>query len=255
MGATRVFATDRSDLCDDDDEGGGGDEGGVAGLLQMSARARVAETGLRASGVDARCATYSSLDWDEHGIRHQGGGGGGVRGGGGGRDNCGESTWQRVYGLALPSEPCDVVMGSDVFYSSENFDDIFTIIASVFVSNPSAIFITTYKDRSSKRSLIPYLDVYGMTADYIPLESFLNAAHLSVGDSYCCSIVGTIGSGSGSGCTNYTAVNDSKDFSGKMNSTGPNNSISRDDSTIRNELGLQHFNGVYCLIIKLLIDT
>ncbi len=143
-----------------------------------------------------------------------------------------------MYGVQLPPVPCDIVIGSDIFYSSENFDDIFTIIAAVFISNPNAVFITTYKERSSKRSLIPYLDLYCMTAEYIPLESFLHDAHLSIDRSYAAYSVNNISK-------------DPEDSSSQSSGTGKNEEAYDDD---RNNIELRHFSGIFCLKIKLRPD-
>ena len=42
---------------------------------------------------------------------------------------------------------CDVGLGSDIFYSPEDFDDIIAIIASLCIANPAMVFLTTYQMR------------------------------------------------------------------------------------------------------------
>lgn len=42
---------------------------------------------------------------------------------------------------------CDFILGSDVFYSSEDFDIIITTVFSILSKNPHAIFLTSYHQR------------------------------------------------------------------------------------------------------------
>lgn len=42
---------------------------------------------------------------------------------------------------------CDFILGSDIFYSSEDFDMIITTVSSILFHNPHAVFLTTYHQR------------------------------------------------------------------------------------------------------------
>ena len=41
----------------------------------------------------------------------------------------------------------DIILGSDVFYSSEDFDIVLFTISKIFEKNPNCIFLTTYQER------------------------------------------------------------------------------------------------------------
>lgn len=76
-------------------------------------------------------------------------------------------------------EACDIdyLIGSDVFYTTESFDEILLTYMALLKVNPSLIFYTTYQQRSVNRSLLPYLDQYNLQAILIPIPHFLNACH------------------------------------------------------------------------------
>ena len=42
---------------------------------------------------------------------------------------------------------CDIGLGSDIFYSSEDFDDIMAVIATLVLINPRFVFYTAYQMR------------------------------------------------------------------------------------------------------------
>ena len=71
----------------------------------------------------------------------------------------------------------DFILGADVFYSSEDFDPVLSIVETMTRVNPQTIFYTTYQERSSRRTLCPLLDKYGLQAEVIPLSSFLHSGH------------------------------------------------------------------------------
>jgi len=77
---------------------------------------------------------------------------------------------------------CDYIFAADVFYSTEDFNNIFLTVASIMTMNENAIFLTTYQERSIKRTIRPYLDFYNLDAVIIPRSTFLHEAH-SIG--YC----------------------------------------------------------------------
>ena len=77
---------------------------------------------------------------------------------------------------------CDYILAADVFYSTEDFNNIFLTIAAIMTMNESTIFLTTYQERSIKRTIKPFLDFYNMDAVFIPRSTFLHEAH-SIG--YC----------------------------------------------------------------------
>jgi predicted nicotinamide N-methyase len=75
----------------------------------------------------------------------------------------------------------DVILGADVLYSSEDFDPVLATVAAVMDRHPAAVFITTYQERSTRRTLSPHLEKYGLRAETVPIESFLHRGHVQDG--------------------------------------------------------------------------
>ena len=71
----------------------------------------------------------------------------------------------------------DYLIGSDVFYTTEAFDEILLTYVALLKTNPSMIFYTTYQQRSVNRSLLPYLDQFNLQATLIPIPQFLHPCH------------------------------------------------------------------------------
>lgn len=59
----------------------------------------------------------------------------------------------------------------------EDFDAVMRLVSKVLKANPAAHFLMTYQQRSSRRTLLPYLDRYSLQAKELPLEFFLHPAH------------------------------------------------------------------------------
>lgn len=72
---------------------------------------------------------------------------------------------------------CDYIFAADVFYSTEDFNSIFLTISSIMNLNENTIFLTTYQERSIKRTIKPFLDFYNMDAKLITRSKFLHPAH------------------------------------------------------------------------------
>ena len=51
------------------------------------------------------------------------------------------------------------------------------LISLAVQKNPRIVFYTTYHERSIARSLVPYLDLFSLSAENVPLASFLHPAH------------------------------------------------------------------------------
>jgi predicted nicotinamide N-methyase len=51
------------------------------------------------------------------------------------------------WGNAFPHPEVDIILGADVFYSSEDFDKILFTVYSIFALNPNAVFFTSYQMR------------------------------------------------------------------------------------------------------------
>jgi hypothetical protein len=68
--------------------------------------------------------------------------------------------------------PC-IVLGSDVLYSSEHFDDVLATAHLLLSSCPQkSVFWTTYHERSAGRTLRPLLLKWGLQAHTVALDSF-----------------------------------------------------------------------------------
>jgi predicted nicotinamide N-methyase len=65
----------------------------------------------------------------------------------------------------------DLILGADVFYSRENYAAVLSTVASLMEENAEAIFVTTYQERSTHRNIQPFLDLYGMVAELLPIPS------------------------------------------------------------------------------------
>eukprot|EP01031_Cornospumella_fuschlensis_P028398 gene28398-34285_t len=72
------------------------------------------------------------------------------------------------------SDMVDIVLGSDVFYNPEDFVKVFRIVNSFIEINSSCLFITSYHQRKTIKYL---LKQFKMTAEVVPLDSFLHPAH------------------------------------------------------------------------------
>ncbi|CAB4400233.1 unnamed protein product [Rhizophagus irregularis] len=67
----------------------------------------------------------------------------------------------------------DWILGSDTFYDPKDFEDIIVTIAYILTYHfPNAKFITSYQERSSKRSIQYLLDKWKLKCNQISLASF-----------------------------------------------------------------------------------
>ena len=85
----------------------------------------------------------------------------------------------------LPSPArVDVILASDVLYSSEDFFPLMSVVAQLLgpaetegQSGHAGVCYMTYQERSNSRTLVPHLDAFQLRAEAIPLSSFLHSAH------------------------------------------------------------------------------
>ncbi|KAI9280463.1 putative methyltransferase-domain-containing protein [Sporodiniella umbellata] len=67
----------------------------------------------------------------------------------------------------------DYIIGSDTFYEPSEFENLLVLISYVIHQhNPSCVFLTTYQERSPKRTIQYLLDKWGLQCRLIPKESF-----------------------------------------------------------------------------------
>ncbi|KAG0233112.1 Methyltransferase-like protein 23 [Actinomortierella wolfii] len=67
----------------------------------------------------------------------------------------------------------DFLIGSDTFYHPPDFEPLLATVSYVIHRhNPECVFITTYQDRSAKRSIAHLLDKWGLEAQIIDWDEF-----------------------------------------------------------------------------------
>ncbi|XP_047215202.1 probable methyltransferase-like protein 23 isoform X4 [Girardinichthys multiradiatus] len=72
--------------------------------------------------------------------------------------------------LLLPKQ--DIVLGSDVFYDPEDFEDVLVTFVCLLRKNPKAQFWTTYQVRSSDWSIEALLHRWKLDCVTVPLADF-----------------------------------------------------------------------------------
>nr|XP_055040823.1 histone-arginine methyltransferase METTL23-like isoform X1 [Misgurnus anguillicaudatus] len=81
-------------------------------------------------------------------------------------------TWGQVSPQLLSLPPVDIILGSDVFYEPEDFEDVLVTIYFLIRRNPCAQFWTTYQERSADWSIDALLHKWNLTCINVPLETF-----------------------------------------------------------------------------------
>jgi predicted nicotinamide N-methyase len=71
------------------------------------------------------------------------------------------------WGLDRIDESFDLIFGADVFYDPQHFYDLLSTVDELFKRNPRCCFITSYQERSSKRSLTPLLEHFKFKGELI----------------------------------------------------------------------------------------
>ncbi|XP_045576237.1 histone-arginine methyltransferase METTL23 [Salmo salar] len=81
-------------------------------------------------------------------------------------------TWGEVSPDLLRLPPLDIILGSDVFYEPEDFENVLVTISFLLRKNPEAQFWTTYQERSADWSIEALLHKWNLKRLNIPLEKF-----------------------------------------------------------------------------------
>ncbi|XP_069510761.1 histone-arginine methyltransferase METTL23 isoform X2 [Ambystoma mexicanum] len=81
-------------------------------------------------------------------------------------------TWGDISPELLALSPVDIILGSDVFYEPEDFEDILTSLKFLFAKNSHAQFWTSYQVRSADWSIEDLLHKWEFKCAHIPLKSF-----------------------------------------------------------------------------------
>ncbi|XP_068458026.1 histone-arginine methyltransferase METTL23 [Clinocottus analis] len=72
--------------------------------------------------------------------------------------------------LALPE--LQLILGSDVFYEPQDFEDVLLTVAFLLRRNPGAEFWTSYQERSADWSLEALLQRWRLRCRVVPLQAF-----------------------------------------------------------------------------------
>ncbi|XP_067673424.1 histone-arginine methyltransferase METTL23-like [Haliotis asinina] len=81
-------------------------------------------------------------------------------------------TWGDFSPDFLQLPPQDIILGSDCFYATKDFEDILATVAYLLQQRPTAEFWTTYQERSADRSIEHLLRKWKMSCRHVPLPLF-----------------------------------------------------------------------------------
>ncbi|XP_062875006.1 methyltransferase-like protein 23 isoform X2 [Trichomycterus rosablanca] len=89
-------------------------------------------------------------------------------------------TWGEISPELTALLPVDIILGSDVFYEPEDFEDVLVTVSFLLRRNPSGQFWTTYQERSTDWSIEALLHKWNLQCSHVPLDSFhANKKHLA----------------------------------------------------------------------------
>ncbi|XP_028843528.1 histone-arginine methyltransferase METTL23 [Denticeps clupeoides] len=89
-------------------------------------------------------------------------------------------TWGEASPEVHLLPPADIILGSDVFYEPEDFENIILTVTFLLRKNPQAKFWTTYQERSSDWSIEGLLHKWNLKCKNIPLQTFhADRSHLA----------------------------------------------------------------------------
>ncbi|XP_030264029.1 histone-arginine methyltransferase METTL23 isoform X2 [Sparus aurata] len=81
-------------------------------------------------------------------------------------------TWGEISPDLVLLPKLDVILGSDVFYEPQDFEDVIVTVAFLLRKNPRAQFWTTYQQRSADWSMEALLHRWNMNCVEVRLETF-----------------------------------------------------------------------------------
>ncbi|XP_053194143.1 methyltransferase-like protein 23 [Scomber japonicus] len=81
-------------------------------------------------------------------------------------------TWGEVSPDLVLLPKVDIILGSDVFYEPDDFEDVLVTVAFLLRKNPTAQFWTTYQERSADWSIHSLLHRWKLNCVDVRLESF-----------------------------------------------------------------------------------
>ncbi|GFR67883.1 methyltransferase-like protein 23 [Elysia marginata] len=74
-------------------------------------------------------------------------------------------TWGRISQELCDLKPIDIILASDCFYDTKDFEDVLMTMAFLLENNPSAEIWVSYQERSSERSIKYLLDKWDLSAE------------------------------------------------------------------------------------------
>ncbi|XP_054462959.1 methyltransferase-like protein 23 isoform X2 [Anoplopoma fimbria] len=81
-------------------------------------------------------------------------------------------TWGEVSPELLLLPELHIILGSDVFYEPQDFEDVLLTVAFLLRKNPRAQFWTTYQERSADWSIEALLHRWNLNCVDVQLETF-----------------------------------------------------------------------------------
>lgn len=81
-------------------------------------------------------------------------------------------TWGRFGKEILQLPHFDIIMASDCFYDTKDFEDIISTVSFLLERNRGSEFLFTYQERSSSRTIEHLLDRWNLNGTQIPLSDF-----------------------------------------------------------------------------------
>nr|XP_033816995.1 methyltransferase-like protein 23 [Geotrypetes seraphini] len=81
-------------------------------------------------------------------------------------------TWGDISPDLLAQPPLDIILGSDVFYEPEDFEDVLSSVYFLMEKNSKAQFWTSYQVRSANWSIEDLLYKWDLKCVHVPLITF-----------------------------------------------------------------------------------
>ncbi|XP_045203029.2 histone-arginine methyltransferase METTL23-like [Mercenaria mercenaria] len=81
-------------------------------------------------------------------------------------------TWGRFGKEIFQLPKLNIIIASDCFYDTKDFEDIIATVSFLLERNPGSVFIFTYQERSSSRTIEHLLERWNLNGSRIPLSDF-----------------------------------------------------------------------------------
>jgi len=89
-------------------------------------------------------------------------------------------TWGQVTTQLAALSSLDIIIGSDAFYDTKDFEDIIFTISYILSKNPCCEFWTTYQQRSANRSIEALLRKWKLSAEFVHIDDIRNKVSISL---------------------------------------------------------------------------